>query len=229
MKQSAFIVIDGTDGSGKGTQTERLVSRLKSQGQIVTTVDFPRYGNPSAYFVEKYLRGEYGHAADVGPYRGSVFFALDRYDAAPEIRQALERGDIVVSNRYASANKGHQIAQIKNPEERKKFLDWLNHFEYELLGIPKPDVTILLHVPADIGFELVAKKDERAYLKGKARDILEEDREHLRLAEQAFLSLIELDKTENWQMISCMDGDRLMTIEEVHNKLWEKLTSVLAD
>ncbi|MBU2509450.1 MAG: hypothetical protein ABII13_03455 [Patescibacteria group bacterium] len=219
----SFIVIDGTDGSGKGTQTERLVARLKAEGRGVTMVDFPRYGKPSAYFVEKYLRGEYGSADEVGPFRGSMFYALDRYDAAPEIRQALGRGDIVVSNRYVSANKGHQTAKIADPEERRLFLGWLNHLEYDLLGIPKPDVTILLHVPSDIGFELVAKKDERAYLNGKVRDILEEDREYLREAERTYLSLIDLDKTENWQLLSCMDGDRLMSIEEVHEKLWQDL------
>ena len=217
----SFIVIDGTDGSGKGTQTDRLVKRLQAAGRAVTTADFPRYGNPSAHFVENYLRGEYGNSARVGPYRGSVFYALDRYAAAPEIKQALARGDIVVSNRYVSASKGHQMSKIDDPEERKKFLAWLNHFEYELLGIPKPDITLLLHVPADIGFELVAKKDERAYLKGKVRDILEEDRAHLHAAEAAFLSLAELDETENWQTLSCMDGDRLMSIDEVHEKIWQ--------
>lgn len=227
MPNGIFIVIDGTDGSGKGTQTARLTERLKAEGRDVATFDFPRYGNPSAVFVEKYLRGEYGPADQVGPYRASTFFALDRFDAAPAIREALARGAVVVSNRYVSANKGHQTAKIADPAERKRFLDWLNGFEYGLLNIPKPDLTILLHVPADIGFDLIAKKDERAYLNGKARDILEEDRDHLRAAEAAYLSLAAQDNAEHWKIVECMDGERLLSIEEVHERLWDRIRPLL--
>lgn len=218
-----FIVIDGTDGSGKGTQTIRLTERLKAEGRDVVTMDFPRYGNPSAYFVEKYLRGEYGTAEEVGPYRASIYFALDRSDASKEIRDALERGAIVISNRYVSANKGHQMGKLKDPGERKRFLDWLNELEYGTLKIPKPDLTILLHVPADVGFDLIAKKDERAYLNGKVRDIHEADRNHLYAAEQAYLSLADLDTAENWKLVECMENGELLSIESVHEKLWNLL------
>nr|AIA16176.1 Thymidylate kinase [uncultured bacterium]AIA16241.1 Thymidylate kinase [uncultured bacterium] len=219
-----FIVIDGTDGSGKGTQTTRLFDRLKSEGRDVLLVDFPRYGKPSAYFVERYLRGEYGELKNIDAYRASTFYALDRFDASFEIRAALDRGAIVISNRYVSANKGHQMGKIKDPEERKKFLDWLNGFEYGILGIPKPDLTILLHVPADIGFDLIAKKDERAYLNGKVRDIHEGDREHLRAAEDAYLSLAALDTVENWKLLQCVQDGRLLSIEEVQERVWDTVS-----
>jgi dTMP kinase len=220
-----FIVIDGTDGSGKGTQTTRLTDRLKAEGRDVVLVDFPRYGNPSAYFVEKYLRGEYGK--EVSAKCASTFFALDRFDAAQEIRAALERGAIVVSNRYVSANKGHQTAKLKTVEERKQFLDWLNELEYGTLGIPKPDVTLLLHVPADVGFDLITKKDERAYLNGKVRDIHEADRDHLRAAEEAYLSLLTLDTVEHWEIVECMENGALLPIEVVHERLWSMLSPML--
>lgn len=228
MPKGIFIVIDGTDGSGKGTQTVRLTERLKAEGRDVLTVDFPRYGNPSAYFVEMYLRGEFGDLKDIDAYRASTFYALDRFAAASEIRAALDRGAIVVSNRYVSANKGHQMGKIKDAEERKRFLAWLNDFEYRLLGIPKPDITLLLHVPADVGFELVAKKDERAYLNGKVRDIHEEDRGHLHDAEEAYLSLPLLDTVENWKLVECMEHDRLLSIEAVHDRIWQALVPFLA-
>jgi dTMP kinase len=221
-----FIVIDGTDGSGKGTQTIRLVERLKAEGHDVATFDFPRYGNPSAYFVEKYLRGEYGK--DVSAKRASTFFALDRFDASADIRAALDRGAIVISNRYTSANKGHQTSKLKTAEERKAFLDWLNELEYVTLGIPKPDLTILLHVTADVGFDLIAKKDERAYLNGKVRDILEADRDHLRAAEEAYLSLLTLDTSEHWQLVECMEDGRLLAIEDVHERLYRLIQPLLA-
>lgn len=222
-----FIVIDGTDGSGKGTQTTRLRDRLAAEGRDVVLVDFPRYGTPSAYFVERYLRGEYGGLNDIDAYRASLFYALDRFDASFEIRAALERGAIVVSNRYVSANKGHQMSKIPDASGRQRFLDWLNELEYGVLGIPKPDLSILLHVPADVGFELVAQKDERAYLGGKVRDLHEADREHLRAAETAYLSLAALDTVENWTCLECVEDGTLLAIDEVERRVWELVRPLL--
>src|SRR5215217_2684791 len=98
-RRGTFLVIEGTDGSGKGTQFKKLVERLEGEGYEVAQFDFPQYGQPSAYFVEQYLNGKYGTAEEVGPYTGSVFYALDRYQAAPAIRQALSEGKIVLANR----------------------------------------------------------------------------------------------------------------------------------
>ena len=100
MKKGRLIVIEGTDGSGKATQMKILENKLKKNGHKVKTADFPQYGKPSSYFAEKYLRGEYGTASDVGPYAGSMFYALDRYDKSFEMRKWLEEGYIVICNRY---------------------------------------------------------------------------------------------------------------------------------
>ena len=225
--RGAFVVIDGTDGSGKGTQTTRLRDRLVAAGRDVLLVDFPRYGHPAAHFVERYLRGEYGALDAVDAYRASTFYALDRFDASFEIRAALARGAVVVSNRYVSANKGHQMAKIADEAERRRFLAWVNHLEYEVFGIPKPDLTILLHVPADVGFELVARKDERAYLRGKVRDIHEDDRAHLRAAEAAYLALVQLDPVEHWRCLECVVDGRLLSIEEVEDRVWDAVRGLV--
>ncbi|MBM3204830.1 thymidylate kinase [Candidatus Uhrbacteria bacterium] len=227
MTQGTFIVIDGTDGSGKGTQTRKLIERLKNEGRSVALMDFPRYGNPSALFVEKYLRGEYGGVNEVGAKKGSLFFALDRYDASFEIKKLLSEGTIIISNRYVSANKGHQTAKISDPEERKAFVAWLNDLEYNILGIPKPDTTILLHVPADIGYALVASKDDRGYLDGKKRDIHEADKNHLRAAEQAYLELPQYDQGENWKLISCVEDGQLLSIDSIHERLYSLILPLL--
>jgi dTMP kinase len=190
-------------------------------------LDFPRYGAPSAYFVERYLRGEYGKLENVDAYRASVFYALDRFDASFGIREALARGAVVVSNRWVSANKGHQMAKILDPAGRTRFLAWVNELEYVVLGVPKPDRTILLHVPADVGFDLVARKDERAYLHGRERDIHEGDREHLRAAEDAYLSLVELDRTERWCRVECVEDGRLLTIDAVAERVWEAVRDLV--
>ncbi len=225
--KAPFIVIDGTDGCGKGTQARKLVERLRAEGHQVELMDFPQYGNPNAFFVEKYLRGEYGSLKEVGAKRASLFFALDRFDASKRIRELLENNTIIISNRYTSANKGHQTAQIQDPEERKAFLVWLNDLEYGLLEVPKPDLTILLHMPAEIGYNLVAKKDDRGYLDGKKRDILEADMDHLRAAEASYLELVAGDKEENWTAIECTENSQLLSIDEIHDRLWQIIAPLL--
>jgi len=120
--------------------------------------DFPRHGQRSATLVDDYLTGMFGTAEEVGAYRASVFYACDRYAASMEMKQWLEEGKIVVSNRYVSANMGHQAGKIKDLAEVDKFLLWLENLEYEIFQIPKPDATILLYMPVDIGQQLVDKK-----------------------------------------------------------------------
>src|SRR3990167_8154701 len=104
----SFIVIEGSDGSGKTTQFKLLAERLKAVGYDVDTIKFPQYESPSSHFVKSYLSGSYGPANDINPYTASLFYALDRYEAAPRIRQALAEGKIVLSDRYVSANMVHQ-------------------------------------------------------------------------------------------------------------------------
>src|SRR3989344_8561538 len=96
-----FIVLEGSDGSGKTTQFNLLAERLRAAGHDVDTYSFPRYEEPSSYFVNRYLNGEYGPATEVSPYTASLFYALDRFEAAPLIRQSLADGKIVLSARYA--------------------------------------------------------------------------------------------------------------------------------
>lgn len=224
MAKGKFIVIDGTDGSGKGTQLEYLRDRMVKENHDVETADFPQYGNPSAFFVEKYLRGEYGTADEVGAYRGSLFYALDRYDASFLMRNQLNDGKIIISNRYVSASMGHQTGKIKDPVERDKFVDWLDNLEYGICNIPRPDLTIFLYVPPEIGQKLVDEKEAREYTKGKKRDIHEADLEHLKNATEAFKYVA--DKF-NWVTIDCTKDGKLMTREEVHELVYSAVKDVL--
>src|SRR5687767_7311909 len=107
-KQGVFIVIEGSDGSGKSTQLKLIKERLEAAGHQVELFDFPQYDQPSSYFVRRYLEGAYGKADDVGPYTSSLFYALDRYEAAPHIKKALQAGKIVLSDRFTGSNMGHQ-------------------------------------------------------------------------------------------------------------------------
>ena len=217
-----LIVIDGTDGSGKATHVGLLIDRFLREGKETKLADFPQYGQPSAFFVEKYLRGEYGPLESVDAYKASVFYALDRYDASFYIRKWLDDGVIIVSNRYVSSNMGHQAGKIADKGEREKFLAWLKDFEYGMLDIPRPDVNVLLFMPPEVGQALVDKKGDRAYTKGKKRDIHEGDIEHLRHASEAYR---EIAIREGWKIISCVkkDGATLRAIGAIHEELYAYL------
>lgn len=219
-----LIVIEGTDGSGKATQLALLGGRMKKEKIKFITADFPRYGNPSAHFVEKYLRGEYGKSQELGSYVPSYFYALDRFDAAFEIRKKLGQGVAVISNRYTTSNMGHQTGKIKDKKGKDKFLNWLKKLEYEELKIPKPDAVIFLSVAPEIGQKLVGQKSKREYTKGKKRDIHEADIEHLK---RAFDTYHYVAKKDRWIVVDCAPKGQLLSRESIHEKIWEKVKEIL--
>ena len=196
-----FIVIEGTDGSGKGEQTIRLVKRIKDSGKEVSPFDFPRYHEPSSWFINEYLNGRLGTLKEIHPKTASLFYALDRYAAAPTIRAALDKNNIVISNRYVASNLGHQGSKYDDPNERKKYFEWNYDLEYTINGIPKPDLNIILHVPAEIAQALVDKKLERQYLGGKKRDLHEADISHLKRTEETYRQLAELFPTDRKSVV----------------------------
>ncbi len=225
-QKGKFIVIDGTDGSGKGTQTQLLIEELKVNGFEVEMADFPQYGQKSAGMVEEYLNGKFGQ---VGPQAASIFYAVDRFDASFKIRQWLEEGKVVVSNRYVTANAGHQGGKIADDIERHKFFRWLNNLEYDIFGIPKPDLNVILYMPAEIAQKLVDQKaaEQRAYAEGKKRDLHEADLDHLKNAERVYLEIARL--FPNTKLVECVtkseqakyDVPCVLSPQEVHNKVWE--------
>lgn len=214
-----FIMVEGTDGSGKGTQTQLLFDRLTAAGFAVEQISFPQYGERSCTMVEDYLNGKFGSAEDVGPYPASIFYATDRFAAAPKIRSWLKEGKIVIANRYVASNMGHQGGKIDDPEERKKYFEWNYHLEYTIFNIPKPTVNVILHMPAEVAQALVDKKDARAYLNGKKRDIHEDNIDHLKKAEQAYLDIAQT--FPDFTLIECTEHGNLLSKEEIHEKLWQ--------
>lgn len=216
---NCFIAIEGTDGSGKATHTEALTTWLKQLGYKVTTIDFPRYGQPSAYFVEQYLAGRYGSLEDVGPYRGSLFYALDRYEASFKIRQALAQGDIVISDRYVGSNMGHQGSKITNAAERHRYFSWNTNLEYELLDLPKPTINLVLHMPA----EHAAKLFRMRHSAGQALDLHEADPDHLHRAEQTYLELCQLFP-DLFTRINCVKDQRIRSINHIQTELRRLIT-----
>lgn len=227
-KKGKLIVIDGTDGSGKETQTTLLAKKLRELGYEVLIVDFPQYGKISAAVVTAYLNGEFGHkASDVKAEIASIFFAIDRWSAKPAIEEALKAGKIVLCNRYVSANKGHQASKISDPVKLDKFLDWVDDLEHNIFELPRPDQIFLLYLPSEIGQQLVSKKAKstREYIKNKDKDIHEKDKEHLKKAEKTYLYVA---KKEQWQIINCLDLKKnLRTIEDINHDLLSETIRLL--
>lgn len=221
-----LIVIAGTDGSGKTTQTGLLLERLRQEGYAAETVSFPQY--EQSFFGEmigRYLRGELGPATEISPYLASVLYAGDRWEARDQLLGWLAGGRIVLCNRYVSANKGHQAGKIDDPEERKRFCEWVDRLEYEVFGLPRPDLTLLLHVPCEIGQRLVGEKAERAYLNDSKRDAHESDLDHLRRAEQAYLEMAAAD--HSWVKIECAPCGEILSREATAQCIWEQVRLVL--
>ncbi len=217
MAKGKFIVIDGTDGSGKATQTRLLINRLQKVGFRVRLEDFPQYSKKSAGPVEEYLNGVYGPADSLGAYIPSVFYAVDRFAASARIRQHLKHGDIVVSNRYVTANLAHQGGKIKNATAREKYFKWLIDFEYKFFKIPKPDLQIILHVPAKISQKLIKRRGEHYYIGSKRRDIHEKDFKHLLSAEKIYL---QIAKKFHYSVVEGYVEGKLLSPEEVSDKIY---------
>ncbi len=224
-ERGTFLVIEGTDGSGKGTQFELLGRRLAELGHDIVVFDFPQYGQPSAYFVQEYLNGNYGSAEDVGPYTGSLFYALDRYSASQQINSALDAGKVVLCNRFTGSNMAHQGTKFDRAEERRGYFIWLDNLEFQMLGIPRPDRSIVLRVPADIAQGLVDKKTARTYT-DKKRDIHEADLAHLKKSVEVYDDLCSLFP-KDFTRIDCVRTGKLMSIPQVHDILWKTVLPLL--
>ncbi len=212
-----LIVIDGTDGSGKTTQLNLLKNKLETEGYSVMIADFPQYNNKSAGLVEEYLSGKYGQAEEVTPYQASVFYAADRYDASFKIRQWLKDGKIVLANRYTSSNIGHQGCKIENPLERQVFFNWLYDLEYKIFNIPKPDLSLILHVDPAIAQQL-AKQRAREDWNGKTKDIHEENLDHLTKAAQVYSEIV--NTLPDFKLIKCSNQQGILDREEIHFLVW---------
>jgi len=228
-----FIVFEGLDGSGKSTQNNLLAEHLKREGYEVKRIDFPQYGTKSAGLVEEYLNGKYGSSESVGPYRASIFYACDRYDASFKIRKWLKEGKIVVADRYIASNIGHQGGKIKDKKKRKRYLKWLYSLEYEIFGIPKPDICFILKTSPELAWKMAPKiteeekkKKRKAYLGRKIRDIHEKDLVHLAASLNSYLEAAK-EFPRDFKVIECLERGRLLPPELIHQKIWKIVKAIL--
>lgn len=211
-----LIDIEGTDGSGKHTQTKMLYEFLVNKGYKCKMISFPNYDSPSSALVKMFLAGELGATADcLNGHQASVLYAVDRLATMKQIN--CDDYDFVLFDRYTPSNMIHQSTRIKDKQELDTFLDWLEDFEYHKLNLPKPDKILFLDMPVEYSMQLAHARTELK--NGQSKDILEEDSGHLFKAYERAKYVAEKFK---WTTISCVDK-KLKTIDEIHLDILTKL------
>lgn len=225
-KKGKLIIIDGSDGAGKKTQSELLIKKLKENKKDVVFFDFPQYDKFYGKIVARYLNGELGKLDDVNPYLISLAYALDRTSAREKIYDALNKGKIVICNRYTCSNMAYQSAKFETKKEQDEYVQWDEGLEYIQNKMPIPDLVIYLCVPYQISQTLLDKKekDQREYVNGKKRDIHEENKNFLQKVEERYL---KLTKEKNWNKIDCYLNNELLSMETVSEKVWKIIKKVI--
>ena len=219
MGKGKLIVVEGAcDGIGKSTQFGLLQDHLKQDGATVASHHFPSYNTFHGRPVEEYLHGTFGKPSELSPYFVNSLYAVDRAMAWNlELGPKYEAGEILVLDRYTTSSLIYQSALIEDIEERKKFIDYVCDFEYNKLGIKRPDNVIFLHAPFDLVTEL---RKARNTSSGVEEDIHEKDLDFmLKVYENAMFLADYL----SWDKIQCNEGDKFRSIEDIHAEIYQKI------
>ncbi len=210
-----LIVIEGTDGSGKSTQFRQLFQRLEQENIPFKHAIFPRYQEESSALIRMYLGGQFGDKpTDVNAYAASMFYAADRYASYKmDWGQWYADGGLVLCDRYTTSNAVHQTA--KEPSEnRENFLHWLYDFEYNKMGLPRPDLIIYLDVPTDFTEKLLRHREQDTNTKA---DIHEKDMQYLATCRQSGRYAAEY---YGWNVIQCVKDGAMRSIEDIHEEIY---------
>ena len=223
MEKGKIIVIEGTDCSGKETQSKLLEKKLNESGKKCIRMSFPRYdtptgkiiggpclGNPEisdSIFTEGFL--------NVDPHIVCLYYAADRKYNSKKIIEYLDKGYYVILDRYTTSNLAHQGSKIADKDERFDMYQWIDKLEYWLLKLPKPDKTIFLHMPYEYSRILMKNR--------KVLDEAEKSSKHLKQAEEAY---IELSGLYNWNVIKCVKDDKIKSIEEINDEIMDIINTI---
>lgn len=220
---SKIFVIDGTDGSGKQTQLEKLIEKFEEEGISYAKYSFPRYENASSSLVKMYLSGEFGEDAQaISPYVASIFFSVDRYACyKQEMEKAIADGKIILLDRYTTANMVHQAGKITDAIERDKFLDWLYDLEFNIMGLPEPTEVFFLDMPVEKSEELMKNRRNKITNEMK-KDIHEKNQKHLKAAYEAGIYVAQ---KYGWYHVKCIDErNNIRSIEDIHQEIFLEMS-----
>lgn len=222
--KSKLIIMEGLDGSGKSTQTQLLEDYFNSQNIDYKKIKLPDYDSPSSTLVNMYLGGEFGsNANDVNAYAASAFYAVDRFASYKlKWKDDYEKGTVILADRYATSNSIYQMEKISE-EKWDEYLQWTEDFEYDKIGIPRPDAVIYLDMPVEISQKLMTSRyngDE-----GK-KDVHEVNVEFLKACRKSALYAAE---EQGWHIVTCSDGEKPYSIEQIHKAVVEIVDKELSN
>ena len=219
-----LIVIEGTDGSGKSTQFRLLTQRVEQEGRTFQKLVFPQYSEPSSALIRMYLGGEFGSKpSDVNAYAASAFYAVDRYASYKKVwGQWYEDGGLVLSDRYTTSNAVHQASKVPDAD-RETFLHWLYTFEYDQLGLPRPDLTIYLDVPTDFTEKMLRSREAAT---DTHADIHEQDMAYLATCRRTGRAAAVY---YGWTVIDCVRDGQMRSIEDIHEEIYRHVAACLED
>lgn len=224
MKGKLIIIESGSDASGKATQTENLYNKLKKEGYKVKKISFPNYESPACGPVKMYLNGDFGeNPEDVNPYVASTFYAIDRFASfKTDWEEFYNNGGIVVADRYTTSNMVHQAAKM-DETKKDEYLDWLYNLEFNLYELPVPDKVIFLDVKPEVSQVLM--KDRANKFTGKAeKDIHEKNKDYLI---NSYINSKYIAQKYKWTIINCVEENNLLSIEDIHLKIYEEVKKAL--
>ncbi len=221
MSKGRIFVIDGLDGCGKSTQFELLAEKLREMGIPMRAVSFPEYDKPSAALVKMYLGGEFSDSPDgVNAYAASSFYAVDRYASFKLYwEKDYRNGSLILASRYTTSNAIHQMSKLPR-EKWDEYLEWLEDYEYEKLGLPRPDGVVFLSLPLEISQKLLSARyggDE------EKKDIHEADLKYL---VDCRMSAEYAAEKLGWRVVDCSENGEMRSIESIHNELLKILEEV---
>jgi len=220
-----LIAIEGIDGSGKGTQAALLLQRLCDSGYLSQLISFPRY--QATFFgarVGEFLNGDFGALSDLHPFLISLLYAGDRFESRQTLCQARADSQAVIFDRYVASNIAHQCAKVP-AAERDRLQGWIEHVEYTLYELPRPQQVILLDISVEHSQELIHRKQQRTYTE-LATDLQEADQSYLQAVRDVYLHLAH--SSPDWQIISVTgDNGQVRLLEDVAEEIWQAVQPVL--
>ena len=222
MSKGKLIVLEGLDGSGKGTQAKLLAKHLTVTDHLVREITFPDYDSDSSALVKMYLAGQFGDKPDdVNAYAASSFYAVDRYAGyKADWGKFYEEGGILIADRYTTSNAVHQASKL--PEgERQAFLDWLFDLEYGRMGLPAPDLVLYLDLPTEVSEKMLRHREQAT---ATAADIHEQDGAYLRRCREGAR---EIARDLGWSVIDCAAGDAPRTVEDIRREVLSRVEPLL--
>lgn len=206
-----LVVLEGIDGSGKGTQAAAVANALRNKALRVAGLSFPRYS--ATFFGQRvgdFLNGRFGQLNQLDPFLVSLLYAGDRLESRQVLDEARRKSDVVVLDRYVHSNIAHQAAK-RDGAERDELRSWIERVEHEVFGLPRPDLVVLLDLPVSAAQELISRKAKRDYTDRKA-DLQEEDGGYLGRVSDCYR---DLAREPNWSVVPVTRDGEYRTVESI--------------